>query len=214
MPDLAVGSIQQSLLSEAQFQAVMGSTNWVLANGQGVSGSQYNAITGFTNVPDFRGCFIRMTGGEAALLGVKQDASIGSGDISANVDVGGTSVDVGGLSVTASGSKTQFNGGPTTKANYSATMNIKYQTRKGSTSGTANTMYLVGNDMAYNGQTQLSTTNSHSHNSMNWTGTFSASGTTPSTNRNTATETRAATVIAGEETRPVNIAVNYFIKIN
>ena len=47
MPDLAVGSIQQSLLSEAQFQAVMGSTNWVLANGQGVSGSQYNTISYF-----------------------------------------------------------------------------------------------------------------------------------------------------------------------
>lgn len=53
-----VGSIQDSVLTEAQFQSETG-TNWILADGRNVAGSRYSTVTGFTNVPDLRGVFRR-----------------------------------------------------------------------------------------------------------------------------------------------------------
>ncbi|NBO99742.1 MAG: hypothetical protein EBU90_06400 [Proteobacteria bacterium] len=54
----AIGSVQASLLTEVQFQAIFG-TGWVLARGQNVSGSKYASITGASIVPDMRGMFLR-----------------------------------------------------------------------------------------------------------------------------------------------------------
>jgi len=56
---MPVGSIIHSLLTEAEFQAEIGSTSWVIAQGQNVSGSKYHTLTGQTNVPDCRGRFLR-----------------------------------------------------------------------------------------------------------------------------------------------------------
>lgn len=53
-----VGSVIHSLLTEAQFQATMGS-GWVLADGRNVSGSAYQSITGNATIPDMRGRFLR-----------------------------------------------------------------------------------------------------------------------------------------------------------
>ena len=47
-----LGEIKQSMLTVAQFQAEIGTT-WVLCNGQTASGSDYEALTGNSNVPDF-----------------------------------------------------------------------------------------------------------------------------------------------------------------
>jgi hypothetical protein len=61
----AVGSIQQSLLTEAQFRTAMGpdgAKRWVLADGRSVAGSAYAALTGSNNVPDMRGAFFRAAG--------------------------------------------------------------------------------------------------------------------------------------------------------
>jgi hypothetical protein len=54
----AIGSVQASLLTEAEFQSIFG-TGWVLARGQSVSGSKYASITGVATVPDMRGMFLR-----------------------------------------------------------------------------------------------------------------------------------------------------------
>ncbi|NBO99741.1 MAG: hypothetical protein EBU90_06395 [Proteobacteria bacterium] len=54
----AVGSIQASMLTEAEFQSIFG-TGWVLARGQNVSGSKYASIKSVTTVPDLRGVFLR-----------------------------------------------------------------------------------------------------------------------------------------------------------
>src|ERR1700761_330867 len=57
-----VGSIVDSLLTEAQFQAQLGNPNpatWILADGRNVAGSTYTDITGNSNIPDFRGLFRR-----------------------------------------------------------------------------------------------------------------------------------------------------------
>jgi hypothetical protein len=59
-----VGSIQQSLLTEAQWATALGAdaTRWVLADGRDVSGSRWATLTGQTRVPDLRGAFLRAAG--------------------------------------------------------------------------------------------------------------------------------------------------------
>lgn len=57
---LAIGSMEFSFLSLAQFQAING-TGFVLCDGSALpGGSLYEAITGRTNTPDMRGFYPRM----------------------------------------------------------------------------------------------------------------------------------------------------------
>lgn len=53
-----VGMIISSLLTEAQFQALNG-TSWVLADGRNITGSLYSTITSATLIPDLRGQTLR-----------------------------------------------------------------------------------------------------------------------------------------------------------
>lgn len=53
-----VGDVVQSMLTEVQFQAQRDST-WVLMDGRSVTGSEYEAITGNSNLPDACGLFLR-----------------------------------------------------------------------------------------------------------------------------------------------------------
>lgn len=55
---MPVGSIVHSMLTLSQFQAQAGS-GWVLSDGSSCSGTSYEAITGFSNLPDMRGRFLR-----------------------------------------------------------------------------------------------------------------------------------------------------------
>ena len=63
-----VGTIEQSMLTAAQFTAAAGpdGPNWVLADGRNVAGSRYAQITGSNTVPDLRGAFLRGSGTRAA----------------------------------------------------------------------------------------------------------------------------------------------------
>lgn len=59
---LPVGTIIESMLTEAQFQAQIGNPSpaiWVLADGRSAVGTSYQSITGFTTIPDLRGIFTR-----------------------------------------------------------------------------------------------------------------------------------------------------------
>lgn len=58
---LPIGSVIHSMLTEAQFQAEMGS-GWVISDGRSSAGSRYQAVTGNANVPDMRGRFLRGKG--------------------------------------------------------------------------------------------------------------------------------------------------------
>jgi hypothetical protein len=58
VPKPPVASVHASLLTEAQFQATV-SQNCVLADGRSVAGSRYAALTGNSNLPDFRGMHLR-----------------------------------------------------------------------------------------------------------------------------------------------------------
>lgn len=55
---MPVGSVVHSMLTLSQFQAQAGS-GWVLSDGSSCSGTSYEAITGFSNLPDMRGRFLR-----------------------------------------------------------------------------------------------------------------------------------------------------------
>ena len=50
----AIGTLVSSLLTEAQFQLINGTT-WVVCNGQSIAGSLYATTTGVTTAPDLRG---------------------------------------------------------------------------------------------------------------------------------------------------------------
>ena len=53
-----LGCVEQSILTEAQFQNVNG-PNWVLCDGRSIVGSQLAKLTGISNAPDLRGVFLR-----------------------------------------------------------------------------------------------------------------------------------------------------------
>lgn len=55
---LPVGTVIESMLTEAQFQAIVGE-GWILSDGRSTPGSLYSILTGFTNVPDLGGVFLR-----------------------------------------------------------------------------------------------------------------------------------------------------------
>lgn len=56
---LAIGSIDGTVLSEAQYQAING-VGYILADGRNVAGSAYAAITGNATVPNLTGRYVRM----------------------------------------------------------------------------------------------------------------------------------------------------------
>jgi hypothetical protein len=58
MGNPAVGTVHESVLTEAQFQSIRG-TDWVLCDGRNVAGSDYHAITGSVVIPDMRGLHYR-----------------------------------------------------------------------------------------------------------------------------------------------------------
>lgn len=53
-----LGSIQQSILTEAQFQSMMG-TGWVAMKGQSIAGSLLDKAFGISTLPDARSRFLR-----------------------------------------------------------------------------------------------------------------------------------------------------------
>ena len=53
-----VGTIKQSMLTEAQFRQENG-LGWILMDGRSVAGSRYNTLTGNSSVPDARGVALR-----------------------------------------------------------------------------------------------------------------------------------------------------------
>lgn len=65
----AIGAIQQSILSSAQFMAALPAaerSDWHLADGGDITGSSLAAVTGVNTVPDLRGAFLRMAGTNAS----------------------------------------------------------------------------------------------------------------------------------------------------
>lgn len=146
-----VGDVVMSMLDEATFQTQR-SAKWVLMDGRAVTGSDYEAVTGNTNIPDGRGRFPRMKDNGAGVAPTEEALGALQSDSFASHNHGG-------------GSHTHNYFRP--NAN-----------RAGNPSGTRR---------------------------VEETGGTSAT-TGPST---TVVQTQG-----GAETRPVNVTLNFFIKIN
>ena len=198
-----VGDIRTALLTEAQFQAEVG-TDWILMDGRDVTGSGYHTLTGNTTVPNITstGAFLRSTGGAAAALGSTQaDATAVNG--------------LANASSTVTINKNQWNsnqnshnhGGYTGyyNPNHRHSDTVYYD----STGGPVNAGYVnsyargtVNAHTTYTNYTSINHRHSISSNTVSWTST-NASGTAA-----------AQTITGDTETRPVNLTVNFFIKIN
>jgi hypothetical protein len=61
-----VGSIDPTYLTEAEYQAEVKNTNWVLADGRSCIGTVLGTKRGWTNLPDMRGVTIRGKNGTRA----------------------------------------------------------------------------------------------------------------------------------------------------
>jgi len=185
----AVGSVQQSMLSEVQFQNELGTT-WVIMDGRNVAGSRYEAITGNSNIPNAFGRFFRMTGGaQAAPLGQAQaEGTAVNGLTNQSSGVSGTAAGQGGGATTSGGrSNAHTHTIPTILSG------DVFQ------AGTGRQAYGSGAGLSTAGETtdHSHSVPAHTHSSSSVSGTASAQFMT-----------------GDGETRPVNIAFNYFIKID
>lgn len=82
-----IGDVVHSMLTEAQFNAQRYGT-WVLMDGRSVAGTQYETITGNSNVPDARG---RALAGKDDMGGVNANRLNGSGISSTTLGASGGS---------------------------------------------------------------------------------------------------------------------------
>ena len=69
-----IGMIASAMLTEAQFQALNG-TSWVLIDGRSIAGSDYANATGITTLPDARGMVLRGKNSGGSARGVRADGS-------------------------------------------------------------------------------------------------------------------------------------------
>jgi hypothetical protein len=185
----AIGSVQQSFLSEEEFQKQMGK-NWVLCDGRQVPGSRWERLGYGATIPNCTGRFLRSSGGDAAGLGVRQNQATA----------------LNGLTFKA-----------TTTLN--SRMNVQVSGRTADPSWTGDLAYVSGDGLKPSENAYLgldSWQNKYvGHDIPYWgrmfghTHSFSGSGYADG-----GSWTTLITSTGDQETRPVNITVNTFVKIN
>lgn len=162
-----VGMIVASMLTEAQFQSLNGSS-WVLAAGQSVAGTLYATVTGNTTAPDLRGMILR---------------GKNNGRVDGQQDVDGERT-LGALQ----GQSTKL---PNSGFSTSSTGSHQHNTLIGG----------AGSIAAYPGD------NSHMGSSSGGAGWRTYTD-------GQGVHSHSITAGGDSETRPKNIAVNHFIKVN
>jgi len=219
-----VGDVKTSFLTLGQFQAIMG-PEWVLADGQDVTGSEYATITGLTVVPDCRGRFMRMEGtGSAALRGLQSQGTAPNGLSNAASTVSG-SVDINHDHAAATSGNPSAN--HTHGSSFSLSGGAHNHTYTNFTSGTfdppASGWSGDQGGTALQQETVPSTSSGHGHTFSGSTGTVSSwhthSTDLPALGASAValgSGSAVAQVITSSdtETRPNNVTCNYFIKIN
>lgn len=172
-----LGSIQQSLLTEPEFQTLMGS-GWVAMDGRSIAGSRLAELTKgrLERLPDARGRFLRTAGGAAATVG----------------DVQGQSTSANGLTCLGSVDISHDHG--MHHHDLATTGDIT----SGVLGATSKLSVNAGNVMTYN-----------------IAGPGSSAKAAPTQVKLDSTRKDLACSIAGSsETRPDNLTVNTYIKIN
>lgn len=92
-----IGAFVQSMLTEAQFQALNG-TSWILADGRSIAGTKYAEITGLTNAPDARGLVLRSKNNGRSDGNQNPDGDLALGALQGfGTNTSGTSAASGGL---------------------------------------------------------------------------------------------------------------------
>jgi hypothetical protein len=185
----AVGAVQQSFLSEAEFQKQMG-RGWVLCDGRTVSGSRWERLGYGSIIPNCTGRFLRTSGGDAADLRSAQDDSTAINGLSLSASTSLQS----NMTVEVSGQTNE----PNWTGNLFGAINDGVNSSPDAYTGIeAWAKRRVGLDGAYWGRMF-----GHVH---AFSGKGQATGGSWSTTIN-ATGDR--------ETRPINITVNTFVKID
>lgn len=72
---LPIGSIVSSMLTDTQFKAEVGNSDWMVMNGQSCTGTDYGKLTGSTSVPNLVNRFLRMAKNDSE-IGVKEEDAI------------------------------------------------------------------------------------------------------------------------------------------
>ena len=210
-----VGSIQQSILTEAQFQAQIG-TEWVAMKGQAVAGSTICVTYSICTLPDARNRFLRNSdAADTNLRGLISDTTAKNGLVLTGAISGGSlSGGVGADNVTTNRTWTKT-GGVTSGGTHGHTTywNLSYQGAGGvgyregpyhSGDGGVNSIPVDGNG-------------SHGH-SNDIGGHITASdfehSHADSFVHTPATNGTLAVGVGDSETAPDHIIVNTFVKIN
>ena len=203
-----VGDVKQSMLDPTAF-ALLNGNGWVPMDGSDVTGSVYETITGSSTVPNAAGAFIRSVGGAADSVGVLQADTTAQNGLtvqwaSANVTTGTKTVSW--ASANASTSSTSHFHVQSSYPNSGGTQSIYGITdstngkrgawNNSSTSNKGDRTNTTGGGLTVNKNQFNSNQTAHSH-------TF---------NKNTLNTGQSW---AGDaETRPVNISLYYYIKVN
>ena len=201
-----VGSVKKSMLAPDAF-ALLNGNDWVQMNGADATGSIYEALTGNATVPDASGVFIRSVGGNAGAVGqIQEDATKQNGLLvswsSANVTTGTKTVSWASANAsTSSSSNWHYDASYANKTDYVNGTGTSTNGRRGAwnnsvTQTAANKYTTVGGSMTVNKNQMNSHQTAHSH-------TF---------NKNALNSGQSWSGDA--ETRPINMSLYFYMKIN
>jgi hypothetical protein len=177
-------------LLKLKMQALRG-TGWVLMDGRDVTGSQYAEITGETTLPDARGVFLRSKNNGRADGNEDQDGERTLGSIQNDKTRRPRDANFSGsISASAGTAGTHSHQLWTNRSNSGNNNNAPNYTSSGLTGETDGSESYVGSNTADN---LVRRGGAHSH-SVSGSSTMTSGG--------------------DPETRPKNVAINTFIKIN
>lgn len=232
--EFGIGSIQMSILNETQFAGALGAdaSKWVLADGRTVSGSKYTQITANEDVPNMSGLFTRMVA-EQSNVGLIENSSLNKDSIVIETIDGGNDVDTGNIFISVSKTKSSWcdNNTGTNSGFLRGVAPLAVKTVNHFSSVLTPRPYTAfmrdctvlpdPTGMQFcdvNSQNVTFNMANHSHEFVDTSATVTLTGNIPTESRlsqpEIGSENRNGVITAGSETRPVNMSVYYYIKIN
>lgn len=199
----AVGSLQISFLTEEQFQKEMGA-GWILCdgrstnNGRPIAETRWGQLTGRSNIPDCRGQFFRTVGGMSAPLGQNQGHKTSANGL--KLSGASSTGDVGehghGISGGNHGHGMDSNGNHT----------HQNQIDNGNGGNGLPLARISGKSSTSANPTDASGNHAHTIHSADHSHAIAGSGA--------HSHTLSLSIAGFDETRPDNISVNAFIRVN
>lgn len=228
---MGVGSVQQSILTEAQFQTQMG-TDWVKLKGQSIAGSKLCTQYSICTLPNAEGRFLRDSVSDAGLRTTVNDTTAKNGltNSTSSVSATGTS---GGSRALFKSANYGINEGAHTHAitvssHYHYSGEVHTSTAGAAYGSSTRSTYLYKDGNLESTSAKIiyrtsSTTPTATCGAASWStgATFNTNSLDSATYQDTHTHTlsvsgtAAAQTITGDtETAPDHLIVNTFVKIN